>query len=68
MRLILVIGIVILALVAGLLLEIRRELHTFRVSRYTVHSEKLSGLAQDVQLVFLSDLHNHVYGENNRRL
>lgn len=68
MRLILVIGIVILALAAGLLLEIRRELHTFRVSRYTVHSEKLSDLTQDVQLVFLSDLHNHVYGENNQKL
>ena len=68
MRLILVIGIVILALVVVLLLEIQRELHTFQVSHYTVHSEKLSALTKDVQLVFLSDLHNHVYGENNRRL
>lgn len=68
MRLILVIGMVLLVMAVGLLLEIRRELHTFRVSRYTVYSEKLSGLTQDVQLVFLSDLHNHAYGENNQKL
>ena len=61
-------GIIIGILVAALLLvfaEMYRELHTFRVTRYQVASPKLAG---EKTWVFLSDLHNQVYGENNCKL
>ena len=61
-------GIIIGILVAALLLvfaEMYRELHTFRVTRYQVASPKLAG---EKTWVFLSDLHNQVYGVNNCRL
>lgn len=58
-------GIIIGILVAAVLLvfaEMYRELHTFRVTRYQVASPKLAG---EKTWVFLSDLHNQVYGVNN---
>ena len=61
-------GIIIGILVAAVLLgfaEMYRELHTFRVTRYQVASPKLAG---EKTWVFLSDLHNQVYGVNNCRL
>ena len=61
-------GIIIGILVAAVLLvfaEMYRELHTFRVTRYQVASPKLAGKKT---WVFLSDLHNQVYGVNNCRL
>lgn len=61
-------GIIIGILVAAVLLvfaEMYRELHTFRVTRYRVASPKLTG---EKTWVFLSDLHNQVYGENNSKL
>ena len=61
-------GIIIGILVAAVLLvfaEMYRELHTFRVTRYRVASPKLTG---EKTWVFLSDLHNQVYGENNCKL
>ena len=61
-------GIIIGILVAAVLLvlvEMYRELHTFRVTRYQVTSPKLAGKKT---WVFLSDLHNQVYGENHCRL
>lgn len=60
--------IIIVILVAAVLLvfmEMYRELHTFCVTRYQVTSPKLAGKRT---WVFLSDLHNQVYGENNCRL
>ena len=61
-------GIIIGILVAAVLLvfsEMYRELHTFCVTRYQVASPKLAGKKT---WVFLSDLHNQVYGVNNCRL
>lgn len=61
-------GIIIGILVAAVLLifaEMYRELHTFRVTRYQVASPKLTGKKT---WIFLSDLHNQVYGENNCKL
>lgn len=54
-------------LAAVLTAEIHRELHTFCVTRYEVSSEKLPDGA-DVKILFLSDLHDCCYGENNDRL
>lgn len=56
------------ALLAGITaLEIFRELHTFRTVHYQVRSGKIPA-RQELTLVFLSDLHNHVYGKDNRPL
>lgn len=45
--------------------EIRWELRTFRVKRYRFVTEKTAGLEKNLKIVFLSDLHNKVYGKNN---
>lgn len=45
--------------------EIRRELHTFRVKRYRFHNDKTERLKKNLKIVFLSDLHNKVYGKDN---
>ena len=57
-------------LIAGGLLglEIYRELHHFRVTHYTIESQKFKGFSRDLNLIFLSDLHNWVYGEKNEPL
>ena len=57
-------------LIAGGLLglEIYRELHRFRVTHYTIESQKFKGFSRDLNLIFLSDLHNRVYGEKNEPL
>lgn len=57
-------------LIAGELLglEIYRELHHFRVTHYTIESQKFKGFSRDLNLIFLSDLHNRVYGEKNEPL
>lgn len=58
---------ILAALAALVLLEIWRELHCFKVTEYVIESKKLSGCS-DKKLVFLSDLHNHMYGKENQRL
>ena len=57
-------------LIAGGLLglEIYRELHHFRVTHYTIESQKFKGFSRDLNLIFLSYLHNRVYGEKNEPL
>ena len=45
-----------------------RELHHFRVTHYTIESQKFKGFSRDLNLIFLSDLHNRVYGEKNEPL
>lgn len=57
-------------LIAGGLLglEIYRELHHFRVTHYTIESQKFKGFSRDLNLIFLSDLHNRVYGKKNEPL
>lgn len=62
------IRIVIVILAAMILLvsvEMYRELHTFQVTRYQLVSSKISG---ENTWIFLSDLHNQVYGKNNEKL
>ncbi len=54
---------------AGLgLLESYWELHNFVMTDYEIRSEKLKGLGKEKRVLFLSDLHNHVYGKNNDTL
>lgn len=48
--------------------EICRELRSFRVTDYRITSKKLKGISEEVKVVFLSDLHNHVYGKDNQAL
>ena len=59
-----IIGSVLVAAIL-VLAEMYRELHTFRVTHYRVNSAKLAG---EKTWIFLSDLHNQVYGVNNEKL
>lgn len=62
--LLVILGLIIVAVA----IEIYRETHSFKVTRYKVRTEKLSGIARDVRLIFLSDLHNWTYGSGNEKL
>ncbi|HJA66856.1 hypothetical protein B5F07_06615 [Lachnoclostridium sp. An169] len=62
---IIILTAVIVAVLLALVLEILREQHFFRVTHYEIHPDGLAGMRQDIRIVFLSDLHNHVYGEKN---
>lgn len=59
-----IIGILVVAVLL-VLAEMYRELHTFCVTRYQVTSPKIAG---EKRWIFLSDLHNQVYGKNNCKL
>ena len=50
------------------LIEMIRELRDFRVTKYRICSQKLNGIQGTKRIVFLSDLHNRMYGEENERL
>ena len=50
------------------LLEIRRELRYFKTTHYIVKSSKLQKLDSEKKIIFLSDLHNKIYGEKNEQL
>lgn len=50
------------------LIEMIRELRDFRVTKYRICSQKLNGIKETKRIVFLSDLHNRMYGEENERL
>lgn len=56
---------VCLMIVSG---EIFRELRSFRVTGYRISSNKWKGAKRKCRMVFLSDLHNQVYGAGNDRL
>lgn len=60
MTAIIITGIIVIAV---LLLEIWRELHTFNMTRYTVSSPKLARMQGNKKIVFLSDMHNKTYGD-----
>lgn len=49
------------------IIEIYRENRTFVTRIYEIESEKFQ-FEQSHNLVFISDLHNHKYGKNNKRL
>lgn len=55
-------AVVILAAVTA---EIYRETHCFRVTRYSLGLRKLRRLEREIRIIFLSDLHNKVYGKDN---
>lgn len=57
--------LILLVLLAAAGLEVWRELHFFKTTHYSVESEHLSGLREELNVLFLSDLHNRVYGKNN---
>ena len=63
----------VLILTAALILifciaEMVREQRKFRVTRYTFQTEKMPDDKGAIKAVFLSDLHNQVYGKENDRL
>ena len=68
MELLVIFLIIILIVVIAAAVEIHRELHHFCVTKYNVSCPKLTGLRDDVTLVFLSDLHNCIYGRDNESL
>lgn len=51
-----------------LLVYILHENRVFKVTRYTIYSDKLKDLKEDINIVVLADLHNHVYGKENDTL
>ena len=52
-------------LVLGLMLSIYMSANCLTVNTYTWKTEKISG---KVKLVVLSDLHDHEFGKDNKRL
>ena len=56
------------AFLLAVFLEICRELHGFRMTHYTISSVKWPKDAGEDKVLFLSDLHNHMYGERNEKL
>ncbi len=61
------IAIILCVALAVFIAENCRELRTFRVKRYRITSRKLRGMGEK-RILFLSDLHNCSYGEENMRL
>lgn len=61
-------AVLIILLLIAAAAEIYRETHSFRVTHYDVTSKKLSGIPRKLKFIFLSDLHNYVYGKGNGRL
>lgn len=60
-------GVVLLALLA-VAAEGRRELRFFKVTRYQLSVPKFKALDSKKRVVLLADLHNKVYGSNNKEL
>lgn len=56
------------AFIVYCLIEMIRELRDFRVTKYRICSQKLNGIKREKKIIFLSDLHNRMYGEENERL
>ena len=48
--------------------EWMREIHTFKITKYQINSNKLRGIKRERKVVFLSDLHSCTYGKNNEKL
>lgn len=65
---IILICVVIIGLAAIFMIrEIRRELQCFETVHFEIQSPKLRDM-DEKKIIFLSDLHNHVYGEENGEL
>ena len=63
-----IILIIVAVFIVYCLIEMIRELRGFRVTKYRICSQKLNGIKREKKLIFLSDLHNRMYGEENERL
>lgn len=50
------------------IIEWIREIHSFKMTHYHISSKKLNGLKKERKVIFLSDLHNYCYGNNNDKL
>lgn len=59
---------ILLTAAALCLLECVRELTRFKMTEYEISSRGQEKKGKDLRIVFLSDLHNHVYGEGNDSL
>ena len=57
-------GVIILICIA----EWMREIFTYKITHYEVCSDKLNGLSVEKKIVFLTDLHNKIYGKDNEKL
>lgn len=60
--------IIAAALLFFVILEMIREYVSFRVTHYDILPEKVKRTDKKHRILFLSDLHNRVYGEGNVRL
>ena len=63
-----IILIIVAVFIVYCLIEMIRELRDFRVTKYLICSQKLNGIKREKKIIFLSDLHNRMYGEENERL
>lgn len=63
-----IILIIVAVFIVYCLIEMIRELRDFRVTKYRICSQKLNGIKREKKFIFLSDLHNRMYGEENERL
>ena len=63
-----IILIIVAVFLVYCLIEMIRELRDFRVTKYRICSQKLNGIKREKKIIFLSDLHNRMYGEENERL
>lgn len=63
-----IILIIVAVFIVCCLIEMIRELRDFRVTKYRICSQKLNGIKREKKIIFLSDLHNRMYGEENERL
>ena len=63
-----IILIIVAVFIVYCLIEMIRELRDFRVTKYRICSQKLNGSKREKKIIFLSDLHNRMYGEENERL
>ena len=63
-----IILIIVAVFIVYCLIEMIRELRDFRVTKYRICSQKLNGIKREKMIIFLSDLHNRMYGEENERL
>lgn len=63
-----IILIIVAVFIVYCLIEMIRELRDFRVTKYRICSQKLNGIKREKKTIFLSDLHNRMYGEENERL
>lgn len=60
-----IILIIVAVFIVYCLIEMIRELRDFRVTKYRICSQKLNGIKREKKIIFLSDLHNRMYGEEN---